>query len=66
MTTEICPEDLTISLWSSEPRTGIQAGMPKGVQIIHLPSGIVVQYDKERNMYKNKDTALQKLKERLN
>lgn len=69
MTTEIHPEDLTINLWNSEPRTGMQAGMqagmPRGVQIIHLPSGIVVQYDKERNMHRNKEIALQKLKEQL-
>lgn len=65
-TPKVKPEDIIVNLWSSEPYTGMLAGMPKGVQIVHLPTGIVIQCDQERNMYKNRERALQALRDRLN
>lgn len=36
----LAPEDLAIDSWPPQPTTGMRVGMPKGVKVTHVPSGL--------------------------
>jgi len=60
---DINPEDLNISAWSEKTATSSwDYEIPKGIKIIHKPTGIEVTHDKERSQHKNRAVAMDKLK----
>lgn len=62
--TEIDPKDLRIDTYGHN--VGYQnVGLARGVRITHLPSGIVTECISERGQHKNKNIALDELKEKL-
>ena len=54
------PEDLQFDAWPKRLK-GMIFGMPKGVQVTHLPSGLFVCVDCHRHQIDNKKEAMQKL-----
>ena len=62
---EIKPEDLRVNGWGSKRQSPWIAYTPKGVQLIHLPTGIVIEEDSERTQHGNKRVALERLKVEL-
>lgn len=62
---EIDPKDLRIDSYTSKPTGSWKVGMMTGIKITHLPSGIEVCVDSERSQYKNRNLAIQDLKEKL-
>lgn len=60
------PEDLRINHWSSERQGGWLLTPPKGVQVIHLPTGICIEVESERNQHQNRYLALKELQRQLN
>ena len=56
-------KDLSITEWSSKPEKSLQP-LP-GVRVVHLPTGIVVEVDRYRAQYQNKDYALKLLAKKL-
>lgn len=59
---DLKPEDLRIFSWASERQGSWSMSIPKGVHIIHLPTGKEVKEDSEHSQYLNRDIALEKLK----
>ena len=63
-------EDLIITAWESG-RLGrftissMSSNMLRGVKIYHKPTGIEVTEDRERSQHKNKDIAINRLREKL-
>ena len=55
------PDDWKIELWPEPAKTGMQVGIPKGVKVTHIPTGLVETCNTERGMHANRDKALQKL-----
>ena len=62
---KINPEDIKISTWSSSPKSNWINNMEKGIQITHLPSGIVVTCESHRNQHKNRAEAFCILEQKL-
>lgn len=55
------PEDIDIASWGSSNQGSFQVGVERGVQVTHLPTGIVVQIESERSQHRNRAIALDKL-----
>lgn len=55
------PEDLVISEWSGHHRGGWSVKPLSGIQIVHRPTGAMVQVDKDRSIHRNKATAMKML-----
>jgi len=62
---DIKPEDLVINTWSSKIIGAWSLAVAKGVQIVHLPTGTIIEEDSARSQHKNKAIALDKLREKL-
>lgn len=58
-------EELSISTWSGCRRSPWSFEMDRGVKIVHLATGIIVTCESERSQHKNRDIALEKLKEKV-
>lgn len=59
-------DDIEISLWFEEDKDGnVDLSRSKGVRVKHLPSGIEIISYSEVTQIENKESALQKLAERL-
>lgn len=54
----IKPEDVRIFSWESKSRSAWSLSIPRGVHIIHIPTGNEVKCDSERSQHKNKHLAL--------
>lgn len=52
------PEDLVISLWRGHKQSGWSIKIDSGIQIVHRPTGAMVQVDSERSQHKNKAIAM--------
>lgn len=52
-------------MYPDTPRTGMQAGTVNGIKLTHKPTGIVIIADTERSQHKNRNKALEQLRERL-
>ena len=57
--------DIVINTWSSKPKSNWINEMDKGVQIVHLPSGVVVTCEVHRSQHKNRQEALLILEQEL-
>jgi hypothetical protein len=49
---------LLIESWPAPPTTGILLGIPRGVKVTHLPTGVFATCDTERSQHTNRDKAL--------
>ena len=63
-------EDLIITAWESGSMgrftiSSMSSNMLRGVKIYHKPTGIEVTEDSERSQHKNKDIAINRLREKL-
>lgn len=62
------PEDINVASWNSEPKSRGNWSLEhthKGIQVIHLPTGIVIQVESERDQFRNRAVAFDKLEEAL-
>lgn len=59
------PEDINVASWGSTRQGGWSLDDRKGIQVIHLPTGIVIQVESERCQHKNRAVAFDKLEEAL-
>lgn len=57
---KIQPQDLNISVFDLHPSARVPHN-PKGVKVLHIPSGIEVVCDEFRFQHRNKAEAIQKL-----
>lgn len=48
-----------------EPEGRIQTGIKQGIQLVHLPTGTIIQVDSERSQYANRAIAFKQLDEIL-
>lgn len=63
---ELNPKDLKIETKTSGGPGGQHANKTESaVRILHIPSGIVIYNDEERQMHQNRDRALENLKQKL-
>lgn len=60
------PKDWMVEMWPEPPRTGMHVGMPKGVKVTHIPTGLVETCDSERSQHANRDKAIKALAHRMN
>ena len=54
-------KDLSINCWSSIKKSGHSTVEDKGIRIIHLPTGTIVECDSKRSQHQNRAVALEKL-----
>jgi len=60
------PDDLHIESWPLRPDGGMIAeGMPRGIKITHIPTGLVATCDTERSQHLNRQRALADLEQQL-
>lgn len=59
------PEDINVASWSSTRQGCLSLGVRKGIQVIHLPTGIVIRVDSERSQHQNRAVAFDKLEDAL-
>jgi len=59
------PDDLVIQTYSSKPKGGWSLTPDDGVKITHVPSGLVAFCDSERSQHRNKNIAMQELRNKL-
>lgn len=57
----LAPDDLAVDIWPPQPTTGMRVGMPKGVKVTHIPSGLYATCDRERSQHRCRDIALAEL-----
>lgn len=62
---ELDPKDLRINTWSSK-HGWIEHARSQGIQITHIPTGIIIREDSERSQHQNRALALNRLREALN
>lgn len=62
---DINPKDLRINAWSSKRPSAWLLTPPKGIQLIHLPTGICIEVESERSQHRNRTLALEKLQAEL-
>lgn len=58
-------EDFEVTLYPPMPTTGFLVGMPKGVKVLHKPTGLFATSEEERSQHRNRDVAWNKLQEML-
>lgn len=61
---DIKPKDVVIKSWTSKPSKWVYQP-PEGIELIHLPTGIVIREDSERSQHKNRNLAFEQLKKKL-
>lgn len=59
---ELKPEDTQISIYSSRPISGFGYDLAKGVQVTHVPSGLMYRTDAYRSQHANRHHALRELR----
>ena len=62
---DLNPDDLVIQTYSSKPKGGWSLRPDDGIKITHVPSGLVAFSDSERSQHRNKNIAMQELREKL-
>ena len=58
----ISPNTVRMEPWPAHTHDGMHVGMPSGVKITHLPTGIEVCDDSQRSQHKSREAALHKLR----
>lgn len=58
---ELDPKDLEITTFDSKQRGGFSFREPKGIKVLHKPTGITVEEESHRNQHNNRELALNKL-----
>ena len=58
------PNVLMFEAWPKQPE-GMIFGVPKGVRVTHLPTGLFACVDHHRHQFKNKQEALRELEHLL-
>lgn len=61
----IRPEDLRWSPYPAERKGGQQVGWPSGVQVEHLPTGIIAIVQTDRSQHRNREIALHMIESAL-
>jgi peptide chain release factor 2 len=59
------PNEVKVNSWDSKKRGAWGLRIPSGVEVIHLPTGIIVTCDKERSQHRNRHLAFIELEEKL-
>ncbi len=59
------PEDVNVASWGSTRKGSWSLDDRVGIQVIHLPTGTVVQVESERSQHGNRAVAFDKLNEIL-
>lgn len=55
----INPNDVIITRWPEDARTGMIVGMgPQGVRLTHIPTQTVIAVTTERSQHRNRDKAM--------
>ena len=62
---DIKPEEITIEHWQSKPLSPWLHQIPRGVKITHLPTGVVVTEESDRSQHRNKEIALDAIRNKL-
>jgi len=52
-------KELHVEGYAPTPKGGMCVGMPKGVRVTHIPTGIEVICESERSMYHNRLKAIE-------
>ncbi len=61
MTYSFDRKDLETTIWDNRPAGGMHVGTPKGVKVLHMPTGNVAICMSERSQHKNRSKALDAL-----
>ena len=61
----INPEDIKVNPWTAKKRGSWDMHMAKGVQLIHLPTGNVIETEEKRSQHANRALALKLLEKQL-
>ena len=61
----IKPEDIKVNSWTAKKRGSWDMHMANGVQLIHLPTGIVIETEEKRSQHQNRALALKLLEKQL-
>lgn len=56
-------EDISINSWSEKKISPWSLESPKGIRVIHLPTGTVVEEDSYKSQHENRHRAMLKLSE---
>lgn len=59
------PTDLAIELWPPEIPGGMRVGVPKGVKVLHKPTGCWEVCVSERSQHRNRELAIAALERRV-
>lgn len=59
------PEEVLINSWSSKKQGSWNLQPLIGIQVVHLPTGTVIQVDEYRSQFKNKNEAFLQLEKKL-
>jgi peptide chain release factor 2 len=55
----VADSDFEISIWPEQPKGGQHVGSgPRGVKIVHIPTGMTAMCDTERSQHRNRSVAM--------
>ena len=55
---DIPAEDLKVEIYDSKPAGGQHVGVPHGVKVTHLPTGLIAIAQSERSQHRNRSIAI--------
>jgi hypothetical protein len=62
---EFNPKDVRVHLWSKKNRGAWSVEAPTGIEITHMPSGIVVTHDDGKSAHGSKVKAMREIEQRV-
>lgn len=54
-------KDIKVHNYPQGSQGGMNVGLPAGVEVIHIPSGLVARCTTERSQHRNKQKAIEEL-----
>ena len=63
---DITPESIVVQSYSSSRLGAYSMSIPKGVRVVHIPTGINVYREKGSSQHSNRHLALLELTDKLN